>query len=800
MKHTKISPCSSSFFHNEEAAPTGEAQATVNLRRRCQSLEVVGTPENIAHIPAGHRIICVLGGSYITTSAGDIFSDGTRFHHTDAEVIEAHSIEQFLVVNTSDGILYFTSHNGALQLLNFEDAIPELHLSAISTGNISEDIPQYNFITPLTDWRAPLPSDDVRSLASIIRSAYQHLQKSAADDGEFTRPILLRYAVKMTNDEYLWMSAPVMIGFDTVKNQYRIQGEAVASSGHYTSISATSLSLSTYQIGISVVSGIKQEWHHLIKSVDILATAEVDVANTSLLDYRMATTSVGTRRYIAEFGPAPRSNSAIVVELINNRWQVIASCSQIGALENHEFLAWGISRNPTSILPSIPTFTLAQPSGFAQFLTNTECSAIVQRCSHEHLPACTLAHSGRLYMGGGSERIISRWHPVGAFLPPFSASACTVKVIEQVGEATIVSNHTYPFTPSSINPLICAPHLSATSLRIEITSGAATKASEHELSPVYNCGIAAYIDTNLQPISPPSASPSTEITHNTITLAEGRLTMTAISQPLVQEHSKTTTGAQILALTAAERPIYSGGFGRYPLYMFTNQGIFVIPQSSKGEFGEAKLMSRKTIDTQPSPIAGDGKIWFISSHQQLCTIEGSKVKVIIPAKGIMAMAWNDAEQELWLLHTDSSLSITDAEGYFSHLSLKAQSAFFDGTRALLVLADGCVLNICKPSPAEQTINYLSHPILLSSSMQEHIDQIIWNIFGENLHLRLSLLGERGESCHGFTLCSAKVDGNVNAPISLPVFSQPARSIRIHVEGTAPSGAMIRATDLYTSNN
>lgn len=800
MKHIKISPSSSSFFHNEEAAPTGEAQATVNLRRRRQSLEVMGTPENVAHIPTGHRIICILGGSYITTSAGDLFSDGTRFHHTDADVREAHSIEQFLVVNTSDGILYFTNHNGTLQLLNFDDAIPELHLSAISTGNISEDIPQYNFITPLTDWRAPLPSDDVRSLASIIRSAYQHLQKSAADDGEFTRPILLRYAVKMTNDEYLWMSAPVMIGFDTVKNQYRTQGEAVSSGGHYTGISATSLSLPTYQLGISVVSGIKQEWQHLIKSIDILATQEVNVANTALLDYRMATTSVGTRRYIAEFGPAPRSKSAIVDELMNSRWQVIASCTQIGALENHEFRAWGISRNPSSVLPAIPSFTLGQSSGFAQSLTGTECAAITHRCSHEHLPTCTMAHSGRLYMGGGSERVVSRWHSAGAFLPPFSATACTVKVIEQAGESVIVSNHSYPFTPSAFNPLICAPHLSATSLRIEIKSGAATKAIEHELSPVYNCGIAASYDTSLQPISLQSATPSTATTHNTTAHAEGRLTVTAIGQPIVQEYSKTTTGAQILALTAAERPIYSGGFGRYPLYMFTDQGIFVIPQSSKGEFGEAKLMSRKTIDALSSPIAGSGKIWFVSRHQQLCTIEGSKVKVILPANDITTMVWNDAEQELWLLHTDGTLSIADAEGYFSHLTQKAQSAFFDGTRALLIADDGRVLNICKSLSAEQTINYLSHPILLSPSMHERIDHIIWNIFGENLHLRLSLLGERGESCHGFTLCSAKVDGDVNAPIMLPVFSQPSRSVRIHIEGTAPTGTIIHTTDLYTSNN
>lgn len=45
MKHMTISPSAASFFHNEEAAPVGEALQAMNLRRRCKSVEVVGNPE-----------------------------------------------------------------------------------------------------------------------------------------------------------------------------------------------------------------------------------------------------------------------------------------------------------------------------------------------------------------------------------------------------------------------------------------------------------------------------------------------------------------------------------------------------------------------------------------------------------------------------------------------------------------------------------------------------------------------------------------------------------------------------------
>ena len=409
MKHMTISPSASTFFHNEEAAPVGEALQTVNLRRRCKSVEVVGNPEKVGNVPTGHRIICIHSdGGYVTTHEGDLYFRGSLFHHCDAEVLEAHSIEQFLVVNTSDGALYFTCHGDTPTRLNLSGALLELHLSAVSTGTVKEDILPYDFAAPLNNWRAPLPSADVRALAAVVRRSYQQLQKAAKGTGAYTRPILARYAVRMTGGEYLWLSAPVMIGHNTVKTHYRIESEAVTGGGQFTGIGAVTLSLPCFKLGISVVNGVAAEWARLIQSVDIFVTEEADIADTSLLDYRLATTNVGTRRYVAELGPEPREKSAFIDELMGGNWHLIASCSDIAALAKHEFRAWGISKNATSVLPDIPTFTLQQSTTFAHTLTSADCAAITRRSSTEHLPAYTMAHGGRLWQGGGSERLRAR--------------------------------------------------------------------------------------------------------------------------------------------------------------------------------------------------------------------------------------------------------------------------------------------------------------------------------------------------------------------------------------------------------
>ena len=801
MKHMTISPSASTFFHNEEAAPMGEALQAVNLRRRCKSVEVVGNPEKVGNVPAGHRIICIHSdGGYVTTHGGDLYFRGSLFHHCDAEVLEVHCIEQFLVVNTTDGALYFTSHGGTLRRLNPSEALPELHLSAVSSGTVKEDVFPYDFAAPLNNWRAPLPSADVRALASVIRHSYQQLQKVAKGNGTYTRPLLARYAVRMAGGEYLWISAPVMIGHDTVKPHYRIECEATTAGGQFTGICAATLSLPCFKLGISVVNGVAEEWAQLIQSIDIFVTDEADIADTSLLDYRIATTNVGSRRYIAELGPEPREKNAIIDELMLGNWHLIASCSDISALAQHEFRAWGTSKNATSVLPGIPTFALQRSTAFAHTLTSADCAAITRRCSTEHQSACSIAHGGRLWQGGGSELLRAAWHTSALLMPPFSHTPCTITSIERVstshGDATIVSSHSYPFTPSAVNPLVCAPHGAASRLRIEVTSGQTTKAIDCPLTPVHACALAATYTPNLLSATFEPSNPSHATTQSAVVPTPGRLTVSHIAQPLIAEFCQTVTGAEIVALAATERPIYSGGFGRHPLYVFTEQGIFVMPQSSSGALGEAKLMSRKALNAHTRPISGGGKIWFVSAHQQLCSIEGSKVQVVIPHWQASCMAWNDAEHELWTLSPDGSLHIADDKGFFSRLTLKVDSMYYDGKAALAVTPDGSVLNICASVPAEQTVKYLSHPIVLSADMRQRPARIIWNIFGLNLHLRLTVLGEQGESKCGFTICSAKVDGEVNAPITLPLISPPVRTVRLSVEGTAPAGTVIYSAELY----
>lgn len=415
-----------------------------------------------------------------------------------------------------------------------------------------------------------------------------------------------------------------------------------------------------------------------------------------------------------------------------------------------------------------------------------------------------MVNGGRLYMGGGGERLKAAWKPSALFAGTYTAQPCTVWLTERLstecGVATVVSAHSYPFTPSAINPLICAPHSTATAFSIEVSTEQGTTAMESDITPVDDCAFAAAYSPDLQPVALAATTPLHGAEQTAEVSAHGRLTVSHIGQPLVQEFCHTVTGAEILALAATERPIYSGGYGRHPLYVFSSQGIYVVPQSSSGAFGEAKLMSRKVIDAHTWPVSGGGKVWFVSAHSQLCAIEGSKVEVVIQQWHSATLAWNDAEHELWSLQPGGTLHIADADGFFSQLTLALNSLYFSGEAALAVTPDGGVLNICSSVPAEQLVKYVSHPVGLSPDMRQQVKKIIWKVFGTDQHLRLSLLGERGESLNSFNICSVNAVGDISAPIVLPVISPPARTVRLKVEGTSSSGTIILGADLYINAN
>ena len=67
------------------------------------------------------------------------------------------------------------------------------------------------------------------ALERILRAAWNALLADAAADGRHAAPMLVRWAVRLHDDSYLWISDPVRVGDATLANADRIS--AIVDSG-----------------------------------------------------------------------------------------------------------------------------------------------------------------------------------------------------------------------------------------------------------------------------------------------------------------------------------------------------------------------------------------------------------------------------------------------------------------------------------------------------------------------------------------------------------------------------------------
>lgn len=275
----------------------------------------------------------------------------------------------------------------------------------------------------------------------------------------------------------------------------------------------------------------------------------------------------------------------------------------------------------------------------------------------------------------------------------------------------------------------------------------------------------------------------------------GLLVESAIGNPFVVEHTHCITGSHIDQLAVAVKPIYSGGFGRYPLYVFTSEGIFALPQRPSGHYGEARVITRQIIDSGSRPIEGGGRVWFFNDHGQLCSLEGSRVEThSVKADTGMGLAWNEVERELVYCNPEGKVSLLATGDLYTHSDWEFAQLYSDSTRALGVASDGKVYDLTREiTTAQRHVDYLTHPIAADDFMRKPITSVTWNVYGEPIKGSFTIRGQRGASCHGFVINRMRIDGSLNAPLHVRVVAQPCRAFTLQVEGNMPSGTLLLPT-------
>lgn len=221
LREIQIVPRAMMPLANGEAAPQGNAVLAVNVREREQSLEVTGQPVAIGTITAGDRLLLVARDCRVTSRGHVVKIDGVTVATVTGNIVGAHELGGLIVIVTEDGLTLLTHRDGTWTVLDADDAVPQLTFGTEVT-TARADIEAYTFAEPYSEWRAPLADADTSALTAALRAAWNALSADAAAEGLHTAPMLVRWAVRLHDGTYLWMSDPVRVGDATLANADRI--------------------------------------------------------------------------------------------------------------------------------------------------------------------------------------------------------------------------------------------------------------------------------------------------------------------------------------------------------------------------------------------------------------------------------------------------------------------------------------------------------------------------------------------------------------------------------------------------
>ena len=312
---------------NGEAAQCGEALLAQNVREQESSLQVTGQPAVTGTIAVGERLLLLADEHKVTCRGRSVKLDGVPVVTVGGNIVGAHALGDLIVIVADTGLTYLKRHEGAWHVLNPADAVPQLSIGT-DDAIVSTAIDAYTFAEPYRQWQAPLADADCDALKARLQSAWSSLTADVHAEGRYLAPMLVRWAVRLHDGSYLWMSEPVRVGDTTLANANRLAADVVTSGSSFTGIEATSLRLTHYGLDINVTRDIAAEWLPLVASIDVFATDEAQLlTSVRSLDYRCVTRTTGGREYVLEMGFTRRSAAAISRELAASPWHLVATAA-----------------------------------------------------------------------------------------------------------------------------------------------------------------------------------------------------------------------------------------------------------------------------------------------------------------------------------------------------------------------------------------------------------------------------------------------------------------------------------------
>ena len=605
------------------------------------------------------------------------FSFGTLDHDfTGRTIHQINAIGNTLIVLADDGMHYFLWKGYYSRPPQKEDDpkeyrylgthYPEIDLSfglnlasgsRNREGSASERIPVSDFVT---DIKAEFEKENVTSInldcgfqsntntliESILGAANKCLN-NATKANLFTMPFLVRYAFRLYDDSLVMHSAPVLMQCCTGVSPLSY---CTLRSDDTLVITATAL---TFQLDYCVNSELEKlkNWKDIIKSVDIFISKPFFSYDENAKEYDWGSTN--STRYItvvnefsSEFENYVNTSAFCVSNDKKTRPVIISPYEKRNYFET--LMPSGPGRNrfffkmPERsieevdeeirtcsnfyLLKSIPIDNLQidrtiieVEKEYLSTLTAKELMSDDYNTQDTIIPKYSYGYNGRLNIANLKKRLFEGFNASTIFTFTNGAGTCDVDVFfylkQDDKEFVLKGNGGTYGTESSFSYLFYpSPYAYKAVIAISGKGIYEVKMIPHETlnGSIWFSGLSGSIESEKTVSSVPSVTPVGE----RIIELPNKIYSSEINNPFYFPLSGISTvgTGQIIALSTAAKALSQGQFGQFPLYAFTDEGVWALQISSVGNITSVKPFTRDVCINPESITQLDSSVLFATDR------------------------------------------------------------------------------------------------------------------------------------------------------------------------------------------
>lgn len=834
MKNNRIQFIGSSSHKSSRSTHNGECLRSVNLRNNNGSMQPVPTSQ----------IHCVLTNSqrtlaYVHTcndSQHLIATEGIAIYHEiditnnittnvnqqlaiiDDKIAEISSLGNTLIVTTPSKTHYFLYHNGSYKYLDNKPPLPIVQLSYTWGQGSTFEVDKM----PIEGKVERLTEQNIKDYSDRLLGTFFKTRDAVHKQFNFALPVLARYALRMYDGSHIMPSAPILLGnynysmlFDThyLRTIYDEDSDT-------STIEKFAVTLEGYRLQYNFESLNLEEWKDIITHIDIFISAELPIVENRDIDnysYKHDEESIYT------FGfNFPTINIEEIENNTNNEslfylYHSIELNNSDQPITLNNFVTIEENTNPSSCIyqPRLEadTGSFNQIGAHTSYVYNHRLHlANIHNKYYEGYPPALFAHS---YNSDNDSAIA------------YTRTVINLnnKGIKEVIAVCNISNFDY-----KISPIISFPDSNATMIDFYIRHSGFEYHKSFQLTAVDNENRASYINSGLLDIDV-RLWDATSMTHSddleevpsptSFTIHDPNLMIVSeVNNPFLFPSGlaySISTG-EILGMAATTTALSQGQYGEFPLYVFTNEGIWSM------QVGTGEVCYARHIPINNEVLNGNIMLTTIEdaiiyrSGDRLSMISGSNTRELLSLKEFdrsninlqlpsllppdaseaatddtplttfftdsTIMGYRQKEKELIFCNSQYPYCIVLhlPTGHLYRLEYKLRN-IINGYNALLAQgSSNAIFNLNNESRSTTYIALATHPIQLAPDTYTRLRQVMWRMQGSNTLITITIVAAHEPEGDYRIINSFTYSGEISGHLPIKLLTPPYKYYRFIISG------------------